>query len=336
MAELYQAIVKRKPLATLTALMKKTKDLNYVSPSGHSILDVVLFRIENNHPSRQDKFNKEVNENKSDNNNSDPHLNYTEVLRQLLNHGIDASRVSPEAVRDITEPDLIRKLIQNGMPLDVQDRQGMSLLMYYVLSWSELDTHRAARENDLRQDLYRVIQVLLENDADATLPSRDGSTLLHLILSGSMTRDAHALLTRILPEFDVNVEDNKGRTPLMYFLTRPNWSMEQDEVPLIQVVDLLISKGADILHRNSSGKSAKDIAREQNDRELVHMMEEIESRARQGAQGTLISRTKKGPLYGITPAIAKKITNFLGGKRTQRTHRRRRHRTHRRRTHHRR
>ena len=87
-----------------------------------------------------------------------------------------------------------------------------------------------------------------------------------------------------------------------------------DLVPYKTMVNVLVEAGANPLERDNTEKSALDYAIEHHNNELIPILQKKEVEFKLPAQGALISKTRQGQQYGITPSIAKHITNFLGGR----------------------
>jgi ankyrin repeat protein len=128
---------------------------------------------------------------------------------------------------------VIRWLIEHGMPVDVPNRIGVTALIYA----SELG-------------LYNVARLLINNGANVNVrfSSHDNSTPLHLTCAGGNKELAKLLIEN---GADINARTSSdGRTPL-------HWAVESQHHALIQ---LLIRYGPDLRVKDSLGYTAARLA----------------------------------------------------------------------------
>ncbi len=92
-----------------------------------------------------------------------------------------------------------------------------------------------------------IVKLLLENDADVSMPSNDSKTCLHAV---AKTGNKDIIQMLVDAGSDIDALDKEDKTPLMYFIQN-----KKTESAL-----LLLSLGADKTLLDSQGHSAKDYA----------------------------------------------------------------------------
>ncbi|OQX18782.1 MAG: hypothetical protein BWK76_06495 [Desulfobulbaceae bacterium A2] len=117
-----------------------------------------------------------------------------------------------------------------------------------------------------------VVACLLAGGVNPLSQDPMGRTALHIAASAG-----HADVVRILLEagVPVDVETPQGMTPLAYAL---HCDPEEELDPILpearyHVVEVLVSRGADVSHRDASGCSIDDYARERQDAKLLCLLE---------------------------------------------------------------
>ena len=165
--------------------------------------------------------------------------------------------------------DIARHLIENGADVNIKDNAG----------WTPL--HRAVRVTK-----YDIVKLLIEFGADPFITDNDGKTPLDICQND----DIRSLLEKYMEEYhsiqekikrnessifdndlldsayynnlievkkcvysgnyDINVQDDKGYTPLMYAIMNHNLNM----------IEFLVENGADVNLYNNKGQSPLKIA----------------------------------------------------------------------------
>ena len=241
------------------------------------------------------------------------------IIHLLLERGATASALDVDHITIVAkhgDPDLFRQLIQHGMKIDVQQNAhfGHTALMDCLNSYGEL----IADENLASAEKYeRAIRMLLENGAEVELADKHGYNALHFAIN-TPTEFIMSILPRIITPNTINQPDNGGRTPLMEYANRHLFQLEVDEVGPDEVIPFLIQHGANVLERDNQGRTARDLAVARNNEELAEILQEKERNARQNLQGALVQRGRQGEQHRVPPGMARRITNFLGGKRQKR------------------
>lgn len=174
----------------------------------------------------------------------------TEVVKQLLSKGnYDVNDVGDtnwppllEAIR-LGHEEIVELLLQEGASSDFVDENG----------WTAL--HEAAYSGHTH-----IIQLLLEKGADATVKNDRGFTPLHVAALGGYPGASKLLIEN--NQGLVNELDNHQRTPLMI----------ASEQGFIEVVNILLEKGADIHMKSEDGKTASEMAEEWGHIEVVEVI----------------------------------------------------------------
>eukprot|EP00493_Phyllostaurus_siculus_P004314 UN04334 len=92
------------------------------------------------------------------------------------------------------------------------------------------------------EDVFEIVKLLIENNADVHVPDNKGRTALSYFSEFPHSEP----LQRILEEADINLnrKDRRGKTPLMYACKGPNLSN----------VKILLHAGANPLLRDKGGE----------------------------------------------------------------------------------
>ncbi|XP_046555559.1 serine/threonine-protein phosphatase 6 regulatory ankyrin repeat subunit C-like [Haliotis rubra] len=116
------------------------------------------------------------------------------------------------------------------------------------LGWTPLMTAALNRKKD-------VVNLLVSKGADLTLRNDNNDTLLHVACEGGNS----PIVEDLLPQFDINCRGFVGWTPLM----AAAWCGKKD------VVDLLVSKGADLTLRDDDNDTLLHVACEGGNSPIV-------------------------------------------------------------------
>ena len=123
-----------------------------------------------------------------------------------------------------------------------------------------------------------VVKLLLDKGANVNIKTNTGTTALITASSGGYAEIVKLLLDK---GADVNIKTNEGITALMetsnggyskkvIFGKAPTAASERE---CIEVVKLLLAKGADINVKNNKGETALMIAKDKGYKEIVGMLE---------------------------------------------------------------
>ena len=165
--------------------------------------------------------------------------------------------------------DLVKLLIENGADVNVQDKDGWAPL-HYAAFWDSVD----------------IIKLLIENGVDPFIKNKDGKIPLDYCknqevrqLLEDYMKKYHSIQEKIKRNessifdndlldsayynnlievkkcvysgnYDINVQDDKGYTPLMYAIMNHNLNM----------IEFLVENGADVNLCNNKGQSPLKIA----------------------------------------------------------------------------
>ncbi len=134
-----------------------------------------------------------------------------------------------------TNPEVITALLNAGANLHVQDKEGWTPL-YYAASFNENP---------------EITKALLKAGMDIDIQDEYGYTLLHL---AAIYNEKPEIITMFLKlGIDVNVQSISGLTPLL----AAAWKNENPEV-----IVTLLKAGADAKAKNNKGKTAFELAKE--------------------------------------------------------------------------
>jgi ankyrin repeat protein len=176
-----------------------------------------------------------------------------EAARTLLNSGAnpDGDEQAPDsrplqvaALRGTTE--MVRLLLDRGAELEIEDSVGLTPL------------HLASQQNRLD-----TVRILLSRGAEVEKTGLNNFTSLHSAVLGG-----HLQMTQLLLEgnADINARDgNYGQTPLMLALRDSN----------VNILRLLLARGADVQLRDNEGLTAWDHARGARRDDIVAILEGI-------------------------------------------------------------
>lgn len=167
--------------------------------------------------------------------------NRISCLEYLINKGVNFNHVNPKshnsclhaaAIGDSRE--CAELLINNGFKINLPANE-----------FSEPVLHCA-----LRNQSKSVVELLLEKGADVTMRNNVGETALHVACAVQSLECAIMLIEK--SEKEVLALDEKNRTPLHFVVMNTNCSVD--------LVELLIEKGAHINASDNSGFTALHIA----------------------------------------------------------------------------
>ena len=186
-------------------------------------------------------------------------------------------------------------LIQKGANIHLKTKQGTTAIMFIF--------HALCNCQGGQTDFARIIKLLLEKGADVESADAEGKTLLmiaapleHLEITSLLLKHhakVNAVMTRgyyqgrtalhfvadkreftqsakilVYNGADVNRKDINGWTPFMYAAKNGN----------LNLVRLLISRGARMSLRNKMGESVRQIAYRFGKMNIIHHLEQIERR----------------------------------------------------------
>jgi ankyrin repeat protein len=171
-------------------------------------------------------------------------------------------------------------LLNHGADVNSQDKSGLTPL-HFAVSHGQLEACRILLEHnaEVNSRNYRkstplllasefgyanIVQLLLDHNADVDVRDGDGDTPLHCsALRGQLK--VSLLLLRL--NVEVNSRNNQGLTPLHQ--ASIGW-----EEGSASVVRLLLDYGADVQARDLSGRTAAEMARGSEQREIVQLLSE--------------------------------------------------------------
>lgn len=168
-----------------------------------------------------------------------------EMVTLLVNLKADVNSVDNagcSAFRYSSDLRISKLLIEHGLDVNAQDKNGGSHLFYAVLNG--------------KTDL---VHLLLENKADINAMDKYQVTALWTAAAYGKTESLQLLLEK---KADVNIPDYQGRTPLYMAAFYGN----------TQIVELLLKAHADPSIKNKDGLTALEIATQKNHEKIVHLL----------------------------------------------------------------
>jgi len=208
--------------------------------------------------------------------------NRQEVVQVLLAHGADPNARSMGSTALIWASingsnDLVRLLLDRGADLKATDRQhGMNALQCAAMA-GKADTVKLlldrgaevnSRDRDGKTALIwaahygrdETVQVLLNHGADVSL--KENIQGLDALLAAASR--GHTVTVKLLLEkgADINARDRQGQTALM--MAARGWP---------EIVRLLVGRGADLNARDPEGHTALSLARDDQRKEVVEILE---------------------------------------------------------------
>lgn len=209
-------------------------------------------------------------------------------VRVLLTHGSDVNQVDREGKTPLIKAvesghdHLVKFLLYNEADANLGDREGNTPLMWAVMT------------NNVKaiETLFESSQEsITKTPVDVNRRNTKRETSLHLIAK-------NAMLSRVLPlllerQAVLNVQDSKGRTPLIIAASVGNKS----------AVEMLLDRRADHSVRDSSGKTASETARSAGFTEIASIIEsheKIHPISRESSRSGSSFRYSRRPFAGIT------------------------------------
>jgi ankyrin repeat protein len=189
---------------------------------------------------------------------------HQDLVRILIGHGANADvrdwcRDSVlHACIDRLHSESVRVLVDSGVDLDSRDSDGRTPLLVLVLKWrSSIFASPGGIPRTLREKVaptlvkelcFEMMQILIDNGADAGARDTQGKTAVHVAASCGDT----ALLSLLFKGgASINIRDIHDQTPLHY-------AVRYDSP---DIVDFLVRNGADLRIINSTGTSVLTMAR---------------------------------------------------------------------------
>ena len=210
-----------------------------------------------------------------------------DIVKLLIDNGADVNTQNEDGTSPLHISamkgyrDIIKYLIENGADVNVQDKDGWAPL-HYAAFWDSVD----------------IIKLLIENGVDPFIKNKDGKIPLDYCknqevrqLLEDYMKKYHSIQEKIKRnessifdndlldsayynnlievkkcvysgKFDINVQDDKGYTPLMYAISDHN----------LQMVEFLVEHGADINLCNNKGQSPLKIAYLYNSEDIAEYL----------------------------------------------------------------
>ena len=134
--------------------------------------------------------------------------------------------------------------------------------------------HYAAARGSLE-----IVRLLLEHDAEAYSRGEDGQTPMHFVFFHARPKGDYPQIGTLLLEHGANpnARDNKRRTPL-HLLSLRQYEIFSSEQPIqswrLEVARILLVHGADVDAEDGEGRTPMQVAVENGQAELVHLLSE--------------------------------------------------------------
>ena len=136
--------------------------------------------------------------------------------------------------------------------LDTPDKNGCTVLM------ESLRTTRSVANRTEAYSNVPITKALIENGANVNAAANDGTTALHLAVSGP----EDSIKALIKANADPNAQDKNGSTPL---ILAAKWESEKK-------VRMLLRAGADYNIKNNAGESAADLCAARGFQDALELM----------------------------------------------------------------
>lgn len=184
-----------------------------------------------------------------------------EEVNKLLESGVDVNQTGPGNTSALLmacgmgNKDVVLKLLDAGADINHKSTSGSTSLIMAASS-------HVFRKADKKLDVLNIITKLLSKGANINEKANDGRTAIH---GAAFVGNNIALSLLILHRANVNVKDNKGMTPLHFAVLGGHKDV---------VAKLLKTPAVNIRSLNLEGKTAKQLALEKGNREIINMLSE--------------------------------------------------------------
>ena len=112
---------------------------------------------------------------------------------------------------------------------------------------------------------YEICDILIERGIDVNIRDKNGKTALQYVLSDK-NEESHYLVDILLANgARLDIEDNYGNQAL--------WTAVLNAKIPLEIIDNLLKKGADPLHKNKAGRSPYDMVLNYDIKELTDIFE---------------------------------------------------------------
>ncbi|XP_048244137.1 uncharacterized protein LOC125376220 [Haliotis rufescens] len=188
-----------------------------------------------------------------------------------------------------------------------QDEAGNTALHYLHCQ----DSHFNRREC-LHCEIYLLF---LDKGADVKIKNKEGQTVLHLAAEANCKRS----LEMLLPMFDINVQDDMGKTALHY-LTHNDSNVEESVFDRKskcldhETYQLFLDKGADVQIKNKEGQTVLHLAAKANCNKCVEMllpMFDINDQDEAGNTALHYLHCQESYFYGVSKSVCHKTYQFF-------------------------
>lgn len=202
---------------------------------------------------------------------------------QNINHqDSDGNSLIILALR-LKDPDFIKAIIQKGANVNLRNNNGQTVLMQ-TIPFTKKIIHLSVKNNekiphDISEYTYTnlpIAEILLEHHAQTNIQDINGDTAL-------------ILATKRCPGLEKFLQKNPATTlqdlqeQLQKILTTnpsptaTDWQKAGNQLVDLRFIQLLLDHHANPTIRNKDGKTALDIAKEQNNRILVELFEQAKT-----------------------------------------------------------
>ena len=178
------------------------------------------------------------------------------AVEALISNGTDLNEVDDKYRRtplmlacEYPSDPLVQLLAKGGADINFKAGNGETA-MYYLITKSVSNLGRGMSQYN--KDIVNILQALLENGADIDAAvDNEGNTALNLVCQAGYLADLNGTLVEELVDAgaDVDKPGQSGKTPLMSFAQKGN-EMKYN------IAELLLDNNADVTYTDREGKTA--------------------------------------------------------------------------------
>lgn len=226
-------------ISAVESLIKAGSDVNLRDSNGYNSLHLAILQKDIHIVDIILKTNININS-RTKSGESSLHLacnhQLIEAVDKLLNKGIDVNIADYENeltalnyAINLHNTDITMLLIKHGANPNIQDYYGNSALHYAII------------EDNPEVVMILIQSAMTKDKVEGNLQNIDGSTPLHIALARTSVNTAD-YISLLLPMTNVNLQDNRGDTPLHLIIEIGEWETFFDELAKKKLYGLIENK----------------------------------------------------------------------------------------------